>query len=322
MASVNPHWPISVVIPCFNGERYVREAIRSALEQTLPPVEILVVDDASTDRSVEVASSVGPPVRVLRQRRNQGAAAARNLGIRAARGSWIAFLDADDRWSKDKLERQCSALEHAGEDVVLAFTDLYYFDDNGPRHVVPCDNPADLDGDYHVHMLTRWVTIPSTTLVRADVAREILFPEGVRNVEDQQFFLLLRRRGRLLHVPGALTGYRRHPGQLTAGPDHVIKAARANTAFVRAHADWYTPAQAEQVRTYYAEWLVQAHSVAFWARNNAVARECRRLYYELHPHPQACPPLFERRLLPSWLARAKDWLEGLWRPRPVAGCDR
>lgn len=100
---------ISVIIPVHNGARYLAEAIRSVQFQTLPPDEIIVVDDGSTDASAEVARAFGPPVRVLTQA-NLGPAAARNLGVVHATGDLLAFLDADDLWLPDKLARQAEVL--------------------------------------------------------------------------------------------------------------------------------------------------------------------------------------------------------------------
>lgn len=96
---------VSVVVPCYNGEEYLRETLESALDQTVPPLEILVVDDGSTDASASIAEAFGDPVRVIRQP-NQGESVARNRGIDEARGDWVAFLDADDQWLATKLERQ------------------------------------------------------------------------------------------------------------------------------------------------------------------------------------------------------------------------
>jgi glycosyltransferase involved in cell wall biosynthesis len=100
---------ISVIIPVHNGARHLSAAIESVLAQTLPPVELLVVNDGSTDASAAIAHSFGPPVRVLTQP-NLGPAAARNLGVAHAIGDLLAFLDADDLWLPDKLARQVQVL--------------------------------------------------------------------------------------------------------------------------------------------------------------------------------------------------------------------
>jgi glycosyltransferase involved in cell wall biosynthesis len=99
---------VSVVIPAFNAAPYLGEAIESAAWQTLPPHEIIIVDDGSNDCSVSIASSAGD-VRIIRQS-NLGVGAARNAGIAACSGEFIALLDADDIWLPDKLLRQAAAL--------------------------------------------------------------------------------------------------------------------------------------------------------------------------------------------------------------------
>jgi len=96
---------VSVIIPCFNRAWMIGDAIRSALDQTHPPSEVIVVDDGSTDDSLDVARSFGPRVHSLHQE-NAGAAAARNTGLAAATGEFVAFLDSDDLWKPVRIERQ------------------------------------------------------------------------------------------------------------------------------------------------------------------------------------------------------------------------
>jgi glycosyltransferase involved in cell wall biosynthesis len=108
---------ISCIVPAFNAERYLAEALDSILQQTYRRTEIVVVDDGSTDRSPDVIASFGPRLRAVRQV-NSGPAAARNRGVDEARGEFIAFLDADDRWHPDKLRRQLAHFaERPGLDV-------------------------------------------------------------------------------------------------------------------------------------------------------------------------------------------------------------
>jgi glycosyltransferase involved in cell wall biosynthesis len=111
---------ISVVIPAYNRERTVLTAIRSVLWQTLPPTEVIVVDDGSTDSTTAVVEALAEPkVRLIRQQ-NGGISAARNSGIEAAMGDWVAFQDSDDEWLPTKLERQfaCLAESPSPPDVV------------------------------------------------------------------------------------------------------------------------------------------------------------------------------------------------------------
>src|SRR5262245_39908172 len=100
---------VSVVIPSYNSAAYLPAAIDSVLAQTARDLEVIVVDDGSTDDTPDVVARYGPPVRGIRQA-NAGVAAARNRGIAEARGRYIAFLDADDTWEPVKLERQLGEL--------------------------------------------------------------------------------------------------------------------------------------------------------------------------------------------------------------------
>jgi glycosyltransferase involved in cell wall biosynthesis len=102
--------PVSVVVPLYEGERYVGEAIESILAQTMPPADVIVVDDGSSDRGAHIAESYAPRVRVLRQA-NAGAAVARNNGVQAASQPYLSFLDYDDLWTPCKLEVQVAVLE-------------------------------------------------------------------------------------------------------------------------------------------------------------------------------------------------------------------
>jgi glycosyltransferase involved in cell wall biosynthesis len=100
---------VSCIVPVYNGERYLAQALASILAQTYVPIEIIVVDDGSTDGTPDVVRQFGDAVRYVRQD-NAGPATARNHGLGLTRGEFVAFLDADDLWTPDKLERQVGAL--------------------------------------------------------------------------------------------------------------------------------------------------------------------------------------------------------------------
>jgi len=95
---------ISCILPVFNGERFLAEAIDSVLAQSHRPLDVIVVDDGSSDGTAAIAAACGPPVRLLRQA-NAGTTAARNHGLATAQGEFVTFIDADDRWSPDRLAR-------------------------------------------------------------------------------------------------------------------------------------------------------------------------------------------------------------------------
>jgi succinoglycan biosynthesis protein ExoO len=111
----------SVIIPAYNVSDIIERAIRSAAAQTLPPLEILVIDDCSTDNTVEAVEALGreiPSLRLLSTPANGGPSAGRNVGLRAARGDWIALLDADDAWKPGRLERLAEVARATSADFV------------------------------------------------------------------------------------------------------------------------------------------------------------------------------------------------------------
>jgi glycosyltransferase involved in cell wall biosynthesis len=117
---------ISCIIPVFNGERYLAEALDSILAQTYRPIEIIVVDDGSTDGTRELVASYGDQVRYLWQP-NSGPATARNQGLSAASGEFVAFLDADDLWHPEKLERQLARFDARPDlDVCVAHVQNFW----------------------------------------------------------------------------------------------------------------------------------------------------------------------------------------------------
>jgi len=117
--------PISCIIPVYNGERYLREALDSILAQTYPVLEIIVVDDGSSDGTADVVRSYGDSVRYLWQPRN-GPVVARNLGLGAVQGEFVAFLDADDYWHPEKLSHQMARFR-AREELSVSVTHVQNF---------------------------------------------------------------------------------------------------------------------------------------------------------------------------------------------------
>jgi glycosyltransferase involved in cell wall biosynthesis len=112
---------ISCIVPVFNGERYLGESLDSIFEQTYRPLQVIVVDDGSADRTAEIGRSYGSRILLLQQP-NGGSAAAKNQGISVAEGEYIAFLDADDVWHPDKLARKIARLRERSENRPLLYS--------------------------------------------------------------------------------------------------------------------------------------------------------------------------------------------------------
>jgi glycosyltransferase involved in cell wall biosynthesis len=164
---------VSVVIPLYNKAAYARRAIDSVFDQSFDDLEIIVVDDGSTDGGGEVVAAIEDPrLRLIRQA-NAGVAAARNVGVGAARGRWVAFLDADDTWRPDRLARQFAALVRA-PDVVWAAGAFVTTGRGGRTRQIP-DTPdawfaeADVLNDALLILGAGWMLWTGTVMVRRDV---------------------------------------------------------------------------------------------------------------------------------------------------------
>jgi glycosyltransferase involved in cell wall biosynthesis len=238
---------VSVIIPVYNGERYLAEAIRSVLDQALPPDEIIVVDDGSTDGTAtivaRITASAPLPIRYIYQE-NRGASAARNAGIRLAQGSVLAFQDADDLWLPQKQARQLALLEaDPPADIVTGFTqqfaDATVPPDAGLRGLLPQPYPD-------VHLQNK--------LIRAAVFERIgLLDETLTYGEDLDWLVRAIQGGAVLRPhQEVVVHYRRHAGNLTnqiGSPDrYLILALRRAAQRRRAQvAPMASPALSDQI---------------------------------------------------------------------------
>lgn len=297
---------VSVVVPCYNKGPYLRETLDSALGQTVPPAEVIVVDDGSTDDSAAIAEAYGPPVTVLRQE-NRGESAARNRGIRRARSAWIALLDADDVWTPPKLERQLACIDASeDESLVCVYTDVYLFR-NGERIGEHRKPEYHAMRDFRVRMLCDWSVNTSSVLLRAEAVEEVQFPENIRDSEDMIFFLELRERGSFLRIPECLVGYRRNEENQTHSPWHHLHSVEARYRWFLRNRRRYTAEERDEIRRELARQLLYPHDIALGTlRDVSLVRACRSLHEEIHPEPSAAPETLRRRLYPGWMYRIRD----------------
>jgi len=204
MAAVR--FSVSAIIPVYNGERFLAEAVASVLRQRHRPLEVIVVDDGSTDGTAAVIAGLGDAVRVVYQP-NQGPAAARNAGLELARGDVIAFLDADDWWSEDKLQIQ---LAHLADDpqveIVLGRLQLL-------RQV----EPADGGPRYEPLGEPRVALSLGVALVRQPLFERVgRFDPAFRYADDWDWFMRARELDVAMRLHPEVTLFcRRHEHNLT-----------------------------------------------------------------------------------------------------------
>lgn len=200
------HDLISVVIPTFNRAHRVVRAIASAASQTYPEVEIIVVDDGSSDGTGRLVRDLDcqRPLSLIEMRANQGAPTARNRGIAASAGRWVAFLDSDDIWHPRKLERQMVSLLRHGGEFGACYTGLAAYDDAGILRGV---SRATDEGDIRAGLMTHnLVGSTSSALVRKDLLTDVGgFAPTLRSCQDWDLWVRLAERTRFACVPEILT---------------------------------------------------------------------------------------------------------------------
>jgi len=205
---------ISVVIPAYNAARYVVEAVESALNQTLPPLEVIVVDDGSTDETEAVLHPYGGRIRYVRQS-NGGPSAARNCGLRESRGELMAFLDADDVWFLNKLEKQWKCLQAHPRAGLVHSNYLFWDAETGDM------TPAHLEGDErsgrrYAEVFAWNRLVPSAAMIKRECLDRVgLFDESFRTAEDFDFFLRIARHYEFAYLPECLVRYRKHASNAT-----------------------------------------------------------------------------------------------------------
>lgn len=214
---------VSVIMPAYNSERHVAQAIESVRAQTLPDWELLVSDDRSTDSTREIVSEIAREdsrVRLFALPENSGAAAARNRSLAEARGRYVAYLDADDLWYPEKLERQLALMDGRGAAFSCCSYEVIGEDGEPMGRTVRMLDACDYWG-FLTHNLLQTVGIMADT---GKVDRGLLVMPPLRRRQDAATWLQVLRAGHVCHgVPEVLCAYRRVSGSLSS---NKVKAAK------------------------------------------------------------------------------------------------
>lgn len=259
---------VSVIVAAFNAESTIEETCRSALAQTYASLEVLVIDDGSTDATASLVAALAvtdPRLRLIRQE-NMGVAAARNRGIAAARGDFLAPLDADDLWAPGKIAAQVLRMMQAGPATALVYCWWAWIDaDNCVMDRSPRWN---IEG----RALQRLIEInftgsASVPLFRRSVVVELggyrpqLRDEGCQGCEDWDLALRVAERHQVAAVPAVLVGYRRRAGSMST---HADEMWRSRAAVVRDMAVRNPSISAAMLRRSQGQFALHVAGVAFW----------------------------------------------------------
>ncbi len=218
---------ISVIIPAYNAERTILKTIESVQQQTFKDLEIIVINDGSSDRTLEILDTVEDDRLKVYSYENGGLPTARNRGISRAKGEYISFVDADDLWTEDKLEKQLSALQQnpkAG--VAYSWVICMVEDPENPSNVtfVP-DNKPHLTGNiYRELLLGNFIGNGSNILARREAIESIEgFEPSLKSCEDWDYYLRLAAQWEFVLVPEPQVLYLKTPGTMTSKA-HIMEA--------------------------------------------------------------------------------------------------
>lgn len=286
----NPTPPgVSVVIPAYNYARFLPAAIDSVLAQDYPNLELLVVDDGSTDATQEVCRPYGDRIRYIYQT-NAGLSAARNTGIREARFEFIAFLDADDAWEVTKLTRQM--------DVFVSMPPEFGVVATGRRNIsgtgaLLLDYKGERRGSHEVNLrdlLVRSRFVPSSVVARRTCFdRSGGFDTTLRSSEDRDMWIRIAAHFRLYWLNEPLTLYRRHDSSMSRHADRM----KANTGRV--------------LQSAWSRGDVPPHCLLFWAKVRSFHRfQCAWMYAEEGRHGRAIASIVESVLRYPFFLDPKD----------------
>jgi glycosyltransferase involved in cell wall biosynthesis len=192
---------VSCIVPVYNGETYLGEAIESILKQSYRPIEIIIADDGSTDGTVTVAERYGKQIRYMRQA-NAGTAAARNLGLSAAAGEFVAFLDADDLWHPEKLARQMACFR--------ARPELDYCVSHVQNFWIP--ELIEEEKKFRDHRISKALPgyVTGTLLARRYCFNTVgQFNTAIEHADDTEWFLRANERGAAMELLPDVLLYRR-----------------------------------------------------------------------------------------------------------------
>ena len=222
---------VSVVVPAFNAAKTISETLRSISQQTYSALEIVVVDDGSTDETADIARRHGetePRLRVV-SKPNGGVASARNAGIRCTKGAFVAFIDADDLWHPTKIAKQLQVLLAGGPEMALVYAPFRLIDADG--RVLASPHKYGVNGwVIHRHFYSNIVGNGSALLVRRSVLEEFggfdswLLQQGAQGCEDLLLQLRIATRYRFGEVSEYLVGYRRLPDNMSSNTDQMIRS--------------------------------------------------------------------------------------------------
>jgi len=203
---------VTVIIPAYNREKYISMTVDSVLNQTYTNVELIVVDDGSSDRTFSILQGYGNRITLLQHEGgvNKGQSAAINLGIKSSKSKYIAILDSDDLFLSHKLEKQVTFLE-AHPDIGLVYGNGYYIDEDGDQLYPFFQEDHVETSDPERVLLDCYLPLPTNTLIRRSIYEEVgIFDESLRSGQDHDMLLRVAEATKFAYIDDFIFCYRIH----------------------------------------------------------------------------------------------------------------
>jgi len=216
---------VSVVIPTYNRAHLVGRAIKSVLNQTYQKFEIIIVDDGSTDKTEEIIKTFKDErVRYIRNEKNKGASAARNIGIKVARGEYIAFQDSDDEWLPEKLEKQMKVFEITPEKVGVVYTGFWRVKNN-KKIYTPSNKITKKEGYIHKEIIRNNFVTTQAVIIKKKCFKKVgMFDERLPRLQDWELWIRISKFYEFKCVDEPLVISYHTPNCISENKDAHIKA--------------------------------------------------------------------------------------------------
>jgi len=307
---------VSVVIPTYNRASFLKEAVDSVLAQTYVIDELIIIDDGSTDNTEEtIKDYTDKRIKYFKHEKNKGnigGSIARNTGIKLATGEFIAFLDDDDLWQPQKIEKQLALFDKAPARVAAVYTGYYVINDQ--KNIVGLINPKDSYSSFNKLITRNWIGTTSTVMVRATVLAKIgLFDETLPACQDWDLWIRIARKYTILPLKEPLVKLRVHTKgsqkkRITENYQNLIKGREA--LYLKIKKDLVKSSPATRAEYYFEEGRFNAyHMLMNKARSCYLAslhikpsvRSVLRLIISLiPPHLYSLFVFYKRKLYQKW----------------------
>ena len=301
--------PVTVVIPCLNMESTLAEAIESVLAQTAKPTEVLVMDDGSTDRSIDIARSFGQPVRVL-PNRDGCTGGARGGGTTEATGTFITFCDADDTIHPTKIEKQLAVLENSHpETLVHTGAEIFFDDGSRPPYIRKGGETATGRDCLQTIFECNPICGASVMMRRLTILKLGNYDPELRGTDDYCMSLVAATRCEFVYIDEPLYRMRRHNSNMTNRKANMAYFHwLSQEKFRQSCPEAFAQLPSESVQKYMIEPVLQTVREAYWQRKPVGYRRLLNLAAQVAPNETDIQQFWRRRWWPMSMLRLWDAL--------------